>query len=116
MVIKTRKQLLAAYKDPINFTSADKIQSLKKIYFWIAIVVLVVGIGLFYLVFGIGFVEDNSRRFKRQSGFGLSVMAVVTPVYGVVRLFTIKRCIIKHQKQRLVEKRLPIDLDTTKFL
>lgn len=109
MKIRTRKQLLEAYANPLEFVSPEKRKRLFAIYALIAILIVLLGTVLILIgITGDGTGAQPNRRPLHT--FPAGIFIVVMPMYGIYRLFTIRRSAIKHLKNKLVDKKLPIDL------
>lgn len=109
MKITTRKQLLEAYADPLQFVSAEKRKRLFAIYTLVAILIVLIG-GVLLLI---GLAGDGSGAQPNRRplyAFPAGIFIVVIPMYSVFRLFTIRRSVVKHLKNKLANKKLPVDL------
>jgi hypothetical protein len=111
----TREQLLSAYSNPLNYVENSTKKRLYLIYFLVALIMSAGGIILLYILYRGGHHQNSAigdiLGTSGGSNFKGIIVAIVLPFYGIFRLFTVKRSAAKHLQNKLVERRLPIDLD-----
>lgn len=105
MIIKTRKQLLDAYADPLKFVTAKKRKQLYVIQFLIAL--LLIAIGLIPFIFG----GDGTFTYSFREMSAPGIVIVFLLLYGIYRLCTIKLGTKRYLRSKLVHSKLPINLD-----
>lgn len=110
MIIKTRKEALLAFNEPLKYVSLQRKRYLFRLYYLIATLVILFGIAA---IVSAATSDNRSDSFEYRHvryRFAGGFLMVTVPMYGLYRLFTVKKSVTRHLKRQLTNKEPPIDL------